>query len=50
MIKRLYVEKGVYDGLATVDQAPNSDLEKEYVAVAELIMSGKEKMEEHEYE
>ncbi|MBM6725327.1 hypothetical protein [Pseudoflavonifractor phocaeensis] len=50
MIKRLYVEKRVYDGLAAVKQAPNSDLEREYVAIAEMIISRKEEREEHEHE
>ena len=51
VIKRLAVaKKGIYDGRAAVEQAPNSELAKEYVAVAEIIMSGKEKREEHEHE
>lgn len=34
VIKRLAVaKKGIYDGLAAVEQAPNSDLAKEYVAI-----------------
>ena len=42
VIKRLAVaKKGIYDGLAAVEQAPNSELAKEYVAIAEMIMSGK---------
>ena len=51
VIKRLAVaKKGIYDGLAAVEQAPNSDLAKEYVAIAEMIMSGKEKREAYEHE
>lgn len=51
VIKRLAVaKKGVYDGLAAVEQAPNSELAKEYVAIAEMIVSGKEKREEYERE
>lgn len=51
VIKRLAVaKKGIYDGLAAVEQAPNSDLAREYVAIAEMIMSGKEKREAYEHE
>ena len=51
VIKRLAVAKmGIYDGLAAVEQAPNSELAKEYVAIAEMIMSGKEKREAYEHE
>lgn len=51
VIKRLAVaKKGIYDGLAAVEQAPNSELAKEYVAIADMIMSGKEKREEQEHE
>nr|WP_245185350.1 AAA family ATPase [Flavonifractor sp. AGMB03687] len=51
VIKRLAVaKKGIYDGLAAVEQAPNSDLAKEYVAIAEMIMSGKDKREAYEHE
>ena len=51
VIKRLAVaKKGIYDGLAAVEQAPSSDLAREYVAIAEMIMSGKEKREEQEHE
>ena len=47
VIKRLAVaKKGIYDGLAAVEQAPNSELAKEYRAIAELLMAGKEKREE----
>ena len=51
VIKRLAVaKKGIYDGLAAVEQAPNSELAKEYVAIAEMIMSGKEKREAYEHD
>ena len=51
VIKRLAVaKKGIYDGLAAVEQAPNSDLAREYVAIAEMIMSGKDKREAYEHE
>lgn len=51
VIKRLAVaKKGIYDGLAAVEQAPNSDLAREYVAIAEMIMSGREKRKEYEHE
>ena len=42
VIKRLAVaKKGIYDGLAAVEQAPSSELAQEYVAIANMIMSGK---------
>lgn len=51
VIKRLAVaKKGIYDGLAAVEQAPNSELAKEYRAIAELLMAGKEKREELDHE
>ena len=51
VIKRLAVaKKGIYDGLAAVEQAPNSEFSKEYVAIAEMIISGKEKREEQGHE
>ena len=43
-------KKGIYDGLAAVEQAPSSELAKEYVAIANMIMSGREKREEQEHE
>ena len=40
VIKRLAVaKKGLYDGLAAVEQAPNSELAKEYNMIAESIIS-----------
>lgn len=51
VIKRLAVaKKGIYDGLAAVEQAPNSELAREYVAIAEMIMFGKDKREAYEHE
>lgn len=51
VIKRLAVaKKGVYDGLAAVEQAPSSDIAKEYVAIAEMIVSWKDKREAYEHE
>ncbi len=42
VIKRLAVaKKGIYDGLAAVEQAPSSELAQEYVAIANMIMSGR---------
>ena len=47
VVKRLAVaKKGIYDGLAVVEQAPNSKIAAEYKAVAEMIISGKMKREE----
>lgn len=47
VIKRLAVaKKGIYDGLAAVEQAPGSEIAKEYVAIANMIMSGKTEMED----
>ena len=42
VVKRLAVaKKGIYDGLAVVEQAPNSEIAAEYKAVAEMIILGK---------
>ena len=39
VIKRLAVaKKGIYDGLAVVQQAPGSEIAKEYRAIAERIL------------
>lgn len=47
VVKRLAVaKKGIYDGLAVVEQAPNSEIAIEYKAVAEMIISGRTKREE----
>ena len=46
VVKRLAVaKKGIYDGLAVVEQAPNSEIAVEYKAIAEMIISGKMKRE-----
>ena len=50
VVKRLAVaKKGIYDGLAVVEQAPNSEIAAEYKAVAEMIISGKMKWEEQSH-
>ena len=50
-MKRLAVaKKGIYDGLAVVEQAPNSEIAAEYKAVAEMIISGKMEREELRHE
>lgn len=51
IIKRLAAaKKGIYDGLAAVEQAPGSDIAKEYVAIANMIMSGKKEREDLRHE
>lgn len=51
VVKRLAVaKKGIYDGLAVVEQAPNSEIAAEYKAVAEMIISGKKEREELRHE
>ena len=51
VVKRLAVaKKGIYDGRAVVEQAPNSEIAAEYKAVVEMIISGKTKREELCYE
>ena len=32
--------KGIYDGLAVVEQAPSSEIAKEYTAIAKMIING----------
>lgn len=47
VIKRLAVaKKGIYDGLAAVKLAPNSELSKEYIAIAEMLLNGTTEREE----
>lgn len=47
VIKRLAVaKKGIYDGKAVVEQAPSSEIAKEYMAIAEMIMTDKMEREE----
>lgn len=51
VIKRLAVaKKGIYDGLAVVEQAPSSEIAAEYRAIAAMILSGKMKREEFSHE
>ena len=41
VVKRLAVaKKGIYDGLAVVEQAPTSEIAKEYTAIAKMIING----------
>ena len=41
VVKRLAVaKKGIYDGLAVVEQAPSSEIAKEYTAIAKMIVNG----------
>ena len=41
VVKRLAVaKKGIYDGLAVVEQAPSSEIAKEYTAIAKMIING----------
>lgn len=47
IVKRLAAAtKGIYDGRAAVEQEPNSEVAKEYVAIAKMIMTEKEKRED----
>lgn len=47
VIKRLVVaKKGLYDGLAAVEQAPDSQIAREYTAIANILINGNEKREE----
>ena len=42
VIKRLAVaKKGIYDGLAVVEQAPGSEISIEYNAIADMMIAGK---------
>lgn len=51
VIKRLAAaKKGIYDGLAAVEKAPGSEIAKEYVAIANMIMSGKTEREDLRHE
>lgn len=51
VVKRLAVaKKGIYDGRAAVEQAPGSEIANEYIAIAEMIISGKMKREELDHE
>ena len=47
VVKRLAVaKKGLYDGRAAVEQAPESQIAQEYTAIAKMLIDGKEKREE----
>lgn len=47
VIKRLAVaKKGLYDGLAAVEQAPDSQIAREYTGIADMLINGKEKRED----
>ena len=47
VVKRLAVaKKGLYDGRAAVEQAPESQIAKEYTAIAKMLIDGKERREE----
>lgn len=51
VVKRLAIaKKGIYDGLAVVEQAPASEIAKEYKNIAEMIISGQMKREELSHE
>ncbi len=42
VIKRLAVaKKGIYDGLAVVEQTPGSEISIEYNAIADMMIAGK---------
>ena len=47
VVKRLAVaKKGIYDGLAVVEQSPNSEIAVEYRVIGKMIISGNMKREE----
>ena len=51
VVKRLAVaKKGIYDGRAAVEQAPNSEIAKEYTFIANMIISGNMKREDMGHE
>ena len=51
VIKRLSVaKKGVYDGLAVVEQTPRSEIAIEYNIIADMIIAGRYEREEAEDE
>lgn len=51
VVKRLAVaKKGIYDGRAAVEQAPGSEIAKEYMTIADMIISGQMKREEMDHE
>ena len=51
VIKRLAVaKKGIYDGLAVVEQTPNSEISIEYNAIADMMIADKYEREGADYE
>lgn len=51
VVKRLAVaKKGIYDGRAAVEQAPGSEIAKEYMTIANMIISGQMKREDMDHE
>lgn len=51
VVKRLAVaKKGLYDGQAAVEQAPGSEIAKEYMKIADMIISGQMKREDMDHE
>ena len=51
VFKRLAVaKKGIYDGLAVVEQAPSSEIAKEYMAIADMMIAEKYEREENAHE
>ena len=51
VIKRLAVaKKGVYDGLAVVEQTPSSEISREYNAIADMMIVDNYKREEDNHE
>jgi len=51
VIKRLAVaKKGVYDGLAVVEQTPGSEISVEYNAIADMMIADKYEREGADHE
>lgn len=51
VVKRLAAaKKGIYDGLAVVEQDPSSQIAVEYTAIAKMMISGKMEREEQYHE
>ena len=51
VVKRLAAaKKGIYDGLAVVEQDPSSQIAVEYTAIANMMISGKMEREEQCHE
>lgn len=49
VIKRLAVaKKGIYDGRAAVEQAPGSEIAKEYAAIANWLVEEQKEVKDHE--